>query len=34
MYLEIRNPPTIIVIPNISDATLIFGGFGLGDPVF
>ena len=29
MYLEIRKPPTIIVTPRISDATLTLGVFGL-----
>ncbi len=28
MYLEIIKPPTIIVTPKISDATLAFGAFG------
>ncbi len=30
MYLEIMKPPTIIVTPKISDATLAIGTFGLG----
>ncbi len=29
MYLENRNPPTIIVMPRISEATLAIGAFGL-----
>ena len=30
MYLEIMKPPTIIVTPRISEATLAIGTFGLG----
>ncbi len=33
MYLENRKPPTIIVTPRISDATLAIGAFGLGAKV-
>ncbi len=29
MYLENRKPPTIIVTPRISEATLVIGAFGL-----
>ncbi len=29
MYLENRKPPTIIVTPRISDATITLGVFGL-----